>query len=173
MHGLMCHQNRSAPASPGREHTLAPVPRPEHDPVEERDRSDAVTLLRRGFGDGVIAVTDLEDGLSAVYGARTIGEITAATSALPRTYVAKIERAEQARRAAAAAQARRRGEVRSYLRVMSLLLTIWLVVGITAGAWYPWPIWPALGWGLPLLSSGRASRRDYDLAHGAFRTDSG
>lgn len=174
MHGLMCHQSRATRASsPVSDGTPAPLPRAEHDPVEERDRNDALALLRRGFADGVIVVPELEDGLAAVYGARTVGEINAATSVLPRTYVSTIERAEHARNAAAASKARQRNELRSYVRVMSLLLTIWLVVGITAGAWYPWPVWPALGWGLPLLASGRGPRRDYDLSHGAFRTDSG
>ena len=174
MHGMMCHQSRGPRMSlPSADRAPVPAPRPPDDPVAEGDRDDALRLLRRGFADGVVQVNDLEDGLAAVYAARTVGDINAATSLLPRAYVANLERDQRERDRGAAARARRRAEVRSYLRVMSLLLTIWLVIGLTAGAWYPWPVWPALGWGLPLLASGRPARRDYDRSHGAFRTDPG
>jgi hypothetical protein len=33
-----------------------------------------------------------------------------------------------------------------------IVLTVWLAVGLTAGAWYFWPIWPILGAGIGLVS---------------------
>ena len=43
----------------------------------------------------------------------------------------------------------------SYLLVMALLVTIWL---LTTPGGYFWPIWPALGWGIGLASHGLATR---------------
>ncbi len=30
------------------------------------------------------------------------------------------------------------------------LVVIWVVTGISAGAWFPWPIFPIFGWGIGL-----------------------
>jgi hypothetical protein len=38
----------------------------------------------------------------------------------------------------------------SYVIVNSLFVTIWLVVALTTGAWFPWPIFPIAGWGIGL-----------------------
>ncbi|HMZ14037.1 MAG TPA: hypothetical protein PLS04_07900, partial [Mycobacterium sp.] len=39
----------------------------------------------------------------------------------------------------------------AYLTMVVIVLTVWLAVGLTAGAWYFWPIWPILGAGLGLV----------------------
>ena len=55
----------------------------------------------------------------------------------------------QARRAAA-----RRGvqiHLAGYLAMVVIVLTVWLAVGLTAGAWYFWPVWPILGAGIGVL----------------------
>jgi hypothetical protein len=41
---------------------------------------------------------------------------------------------------------------------MVLLVGIWLAVGLAGGAWYPWPVWPALGWGLAVAGHVKAAR---------------
>jgi fatty acid desaturase len=38
----------------------------------------------------------------------------------------------------------------SYLIVNTLLVTVWLVLGLTAGFWFPWPVFPIVGWGIGL-----------------------
>ena len=43
-----------------------------------------------------------------------------------------------------------RTHLTAYVLVNFLLISIWLVVGITAGAWFPWPVFPLLGWGIGL-----------------------
>jgi hypothetical protein len=55
-----------------------------------------------------------------------------------------------------------RPHLRAYVLVISLLVVVWA----TSGAGYPWPIWPALGWGIGLVahrgcgqSSSRARRK--------------
>jgi hypothetical protein len=44
----------------------------------------------------------------------------------------------------------------AYVLVNALLIGIWLAVGIGAGAWFPWPIFPLLGWGVGLYFHRRA-----------------
>jgi hypothetical protein len=39
-----------------------------------------------------------------------------------------------------------------------IVLTVWLVVGLTAGSWYFWPIWPILGAGIGLLGHAAPAR---------------
>ncbi len=34
----------------------------------------------------------------------------------------------------------------------AVLIGIWLAVGLTAGAWYFWPVWPILGMGIGAVS---------------------
>ena len=59
--------------------------------------------------------------------------------------------ADLPRRATRARAARRKPELRAYLGVMVMLLVIWAATG----AGYFWPVWPMLGWGLPLMACGR------------------
>jgi hypothetical protein len=42
----------------------------------------------------------------------------------------------------------------SYLAVNVLLWVIWLWVGLATGSWFPWPIFPTLGWGIGLFFHG-------------------
>jgi 2TM domain-containing protein len=49
-----------------------------------------------------------------------------------------------------------RTHLTAYVLVNFLLISVWLVVGITAGAWFPWPIFPLLGWGIGLAFHARA-----------------
>jgi hypothetical protein len=39
----------------------------------------------------------------------------------------------------------------AYLAMVVIVLTVWLAVGLTAGAWYFWPIWPILGAGIGVV----------------------
>ena len=38
----------------------------------------------------------------------------------------------------------------SWLVVNGMLNGSWLVIGISSGAWFYWPVFPALGWGIGL-----------------------
>ena len=57
-------------------------------------------------------------------------------------------------RAAAVQSLRRKrgllGHCAAYVIVNGLLVTLWLVLGITSGAWFFWPIFPMAGWGIGL-----------------------
>jgi hypothetical protein len=45
----------------------------------------------------------------------------------------------------------------AYLGVMAVLIAIWLGAGAVTGAWYPWPLWPALGWGISVAGQARTA----------------
>lgn len=49
-------------------------------------------------------------------------------------------------------------QLMAYVAVMVLLVLIWLLVGVNGGGWYPWPVWPALGWGIGLACKLAAPR---------------
>jgi hypothetical protein len=36
----------------------------------------------------------------------------------------------------------------SYFIINLFLWGIWLIVGLSSDAWYPWPVWVTLGWGI-------------------------
>src|SRR3569833_2340910 len=38
----------------------------------------------------------------------------------------------------------------SYLIVNGMLVAVWLILGLTTGAWFPWPLFPMAGWGVGL-----------------------
>jgi uncharacterized membrane protein len=44
----------------------------------------------------------------------------------------------------------------AYVLVNVLLVAVWLVVAVTAGVWFPWPVFPILGWGIGLAFHARS-----------------
>ena len=128
----------------------SPVPAPS-DRVSDDDRQGAAGLVTRAFADGLLAVDEVDERLSAVYAAATVADLQAVTADLPTDWLQTVRAAAARRRRSEAAGAGRAAAIRSFVRVMALLLAIWLVVGVATGSWYPWPVWPALGWGVPLL----------------------
>ena len=124
----------------------------------DQDRHRTADLLAVATGRGLLRVDELDQRLAAVWSATSTGELTALTDDLPaevRREHASQQAALQARTAARAGLA---GHVRSYLAVMALLVGIWLAVGLAGGGWYPWPVWPALGWGIGVAGHVRAAR---------------
>jgi hypothetical protein len=125
--------------------------------VGDAERDETVALLSDAAAEGYLRPEELDERLSAALTARTVADLQELTRDLPPEWQAN--RAHRAAAATAQQEARRtvRPRVAAYVRVMALLVVIWLVVGITAGAWYPWPVWPALGWGIALLAQVRAA----------------
>jgi hypothetical protein len=39
-----------------------------------------------------------------------------------------------------------------------IVLTAWLAIGLSAGAWYFWPVWPILGAGIGVVAHAMAIR---------------
>ena len=48
------------------------------------------------------------------------------------------------------------GHLLVYVAVNTLLILIWLTTAVTAGAWYPWFVFPLTGWGIGVAAHGWA-----------------
>lgn len=107
--------------------------------VSDAEREAAAGELRAHAATGRLDVDELDARLGAVLGARTHAQVESALSDLPATGATMVPVKRPPRRA--------EGGIRAYALVMLLLLTIWLLTG----AGHFWPLYPALGWGLPLM----------------------
>ena len=117
--------------------------------ASDTERDEVVEDLRGHAADGRLDLAELEERVAAALHARTQDELARLTADLP---------ARQRRRP------RRRTDLRPYLVLMVLLIAIWAVTG----AGYFWPVWPMLGWGVPLMLGGRGcsvGSRRHELAH--------
>ncbi|RJK97818.1 DUF1707 domain-containing protein [Vallicoccus soli] len=121
----------------------------------DADRERTSALLGDAAGAGYLRLDELDERLDRALAARTTGELDALVADLPASLRQERERRERALRERASAQACLRPQVRAYAAVMALLVGIWLAVGLSAGAWYPWPVWPALGWGIGIAGHAR------------------
>lgn len=116
----------------------------------DRDRESTATLLGQALAQGYLSMSEYESRLQDAFAAQTADELRPLTSDLP----ARDLRRADPRRAAARRTAARRSvalHLAAYLTMVVIVLTVWLVVGLTAGSWYFWPIWPILGAGIGLL----------------------
>lgn len=139
--------------------------------VGDTERERAAAAVSDAAAAGYLRIDELDDRLEAVWSARTAGDLEEVVADIP---AERAERpAEPAEEGPGEAGARRRdpgstcfrAHLSSYLGGMALLFGIWLAIGITAGAWYPWFIWPALGWGIGVAANGMGLRRR--ARHGA------
>jgi hypothetical protein len=144
---------RSQPWHRSTELTAAHRPRdPEtRDPetrVGDGERQAVAELLGDAAAAGYLSLDELDERLSTTWRATTGAELALAEAGLPtelRRDRARRQATAQARRAARAGLV---PHLVAYLSVMLLLVTVWLVVGLAGNGWYPWPLWPALGWGI-------------------------
>lgn len=140
---------------------MSVTPLPAATRVGDPERERVAAVVADAVAEGLVGLDEVDTRLGAVWSARTEADLSAVTTDLPASWLrARGDRLrEQAQRDALgrASRAGLRGHVASYLSVMLFLVAIWLVVGVTAGAWYPWPVWPALGWGIGVLSHVRAA----------------
>jgi hypothetical protein len=116
------------------------------------DREATVALLTRALGDGYLTATEFDQRVSAAIDARTGADLAGLTADLPPGWLAELRRRERAARCARAARLGVRLHVAGYVAGIALMVAIWLAVGATTGHWYPWPVWPALGWGVGVVS---------------------
>lgn len=116
----------------------------------DSDRANTAHLLGLALAQGYLEMADYESRLQTAFAAATRAELRALTADLP---VDRLRRDDPARREARRRAARRsvQWHVAGYLAGSLLMLGIWLAVGLSAGSWYFWPVWPIMGWGIGVV----------------------
>ena len=134
------HHHRAA----GRTSTVADTSLPVDDlRASDAERESTIASLRTHAGEGRLSLDELDGRVEAAYAAKTRRDLAAVSADLPR-----------APRPHAGARADVREHLRTYLTVMALLVVIWAITGMG----YFWPVWPALGWGIGVMSHASAAR---------------
>ena len=119
--------------------------------VGDAERGRTADHLGQAFTQGYLSMEEYERRLAWAFEAQTAGALEDLLTDLP---VAQIIRRDPRRSAQRSAAARRGVQIHlgAYLAVSVLMIGIWLVTAVTAGAWYFWPVWPILGWGIGIVS---------------------
>jgi hypothetical protein len=133
----------------------------------DREREKTASQLGLALAQGYLGMDEYETRLQAAFGAHTTAELRQLVADLP---LDQLRRNDPRRRVARQAAARRSVQIHlaGYLAMVVICLTVWLAVGLTAGAWYFWPIWPILGAGIGLIGHAapiRAMTRGYCGGH--------
>src|ERR1700712_580759 len=117
----------------------------------DRDREKTASQLGSAHAQGYLEMDEYETRLQSAFAAHTTAELRRLVADLP---LGQLRRNDPRRREARRAAARRGVQMHlaGYLAMVVVVLTVWLAVGLTAGAWYFWPIWPILGAGIGLLA---------------------
>jgi hypothetical protein len=116
------------------------------------ERDTAAELLADAAAGGYLDTDEFTDRSAAAYAARTRVDLDPVLADLPPAFLRGREAARRRQRHIAAARTGMRWHLASYVAGSLLMVAIWVAVGISAGAWYPWPIWPILGWGIGVFS---------------------
>jgi hypothetical protein len=114
--------------------------------ASDAERERVATELREHAAEGRLDVDELDERLQQAYAVRTRGDLERLTADLPAAPPPKAPPPTVRERGWGLAE--RAG---SYVGVMVILIIIWAVTG----AGYPWFIWPAIGWGLALVTTGK------------------
>lgn len=116
----------------------------------DREREKTANQLGSALAQGYLDMNEYETRLQAAFAAHTTAELRVLVADLP---LAQLRRNDPRRQEARRAAARRSVQIHlaGYLAMVVIVLTVWLAVGLTAGAWYFWPIWPILGAGIGVL----------------------
>jgi hypothetical protein len=116
----------------------------------DRERERTARQLGSALAQGYLDMAEYESRLQSAFAAQTTAGLSQLVADLP---LAQLWRNDPRRREARRAAARRGVQIHlaGYLAMVVVVLTVWLAVGLTAGAWYFWPIWPILGAGIGVV----------------------
>jgi hypothetical protein len=117
----------------------------------DHDRERTANQLGQALSQGYLAMDEYETRLQATFAAHTTAELRQLVTDLPLTQLRRSDPQRQAARRRAA-RLGVRIHLGAYLAMVVIVLTVWLAVGLTAGAWYFWPIWPIVGAGIGVVS---------------------
>jgi hypothetical protein len=112
--------------------------------VGDHDRVATADVLSQALAQGYFDLGEYETRVQSAFAAQRADELRRIVADLP---VAHLRRTDPRRIAARknAARASVRLHLGAYAAMVVIVLTVWLAVALTAGAWYFWPIWPILG----------------------------
>jgi hypothetical protein len=116
--------------------------------VGTTERDAAAALIADAAAAGYLDTDEFTDRSAAAFAARTRADLDAVLADVPPAFVQQRKATRRRERDVAAARAGMRWHIGGYVAGSLLMIAIWLAVGVSAGAWYPWPIWPILGWGI-------------------------
>jgi hypothetical protein len=140
----------------------------------DEDRRRVADLLQAHYVAGRLTSEELAERVERSLDARALGDLDALLDDLPSAEAPREEgQGRQGRvdpcglgdHAWLAGHGSLKGDrsfkahATSYVLVIALLVTIWL---LTMPGGYFWPIWPALGWGIGLASHGLTARAASD-----------
>jgi class 3 adenylate cyclase len=116
--------------------------------ISDDERQRVVDRLREAAGQGLLDLDELGDRIGAVYEAKTFGELDPITADLPAPAPPKDGPKVRHRHPLVLEDDEFRGHLMTYSLVIGMLVVIWILSGFG----HPWPIYPALGWGIGLGS---------------------
>ncbi len=118
--------------------------------IGDADRERAAAQLGLALSRGYLDFAEYETRVGQVFTAATSAELSPLTADLP----SAIRRHDPQRLAAQARAARLSVQIHlaGYLAMVVIVLTVWALTAVFAGATYFWPIWPILGAGIGVLS---------------------
>lgn len=119
----------------------------------DTDRERAIARLRTAAGEGAIDLDELEQRIADAYEARNLAELAVVTADLPATIVAPGTEPPKHRHPLVMEDDGFRSHFTTYAAVIGMLIVIWLL----GGAGHPWPLYPALGWGVGLAGHYQAA----------------
>ncbi|MDA4110001.1 DUF1707 domain-containing protein [Mycolicibacterium holsaticum] len=134
----------------------------------DTDRENTANLLGQALAQGYLPMDEYESRLQTTFAANTRAQLRELTADLP---VDRLKRDDPQRRQARRQAARRavRIHLAGYLTMVAIVLTVWLAVGLTAGSWYFWPVWPILGAGIGVLGHTLTSTATRSSSHESLR----
>ncbi|MDT5179546.1 MAG: hypothetical protein QOJ95_3744 [Mycobacterium sp.] len=117
----------------------------------DHERETTANYLGQALAEGYLDMTEYEERVRSAFGAHTTPDLQRLLADLP---VHQLRRTDPRRRAARHAAARMsvRLHLAAYLLMVVIVLTVWLAVGLSAGGWYFWPVWPILGAGIGVVA---------------------
>jgi hypothetical protein len=118
--------------------------------VGDRERESAARQLGQALTEGYLDMREYEERIGRTFEAQTASELRQLLADLPTSRLRGNDPTRHAARQRAARMSVRI-HLAAYLTMVVIVLTVWLAVALTAGAWYFWPIWPILGAGIGVL----------------------
>jgi hypothetical protein len=141
--------------------------------VSTAERESAAAMLADAAAAGYLTTDEFSERVSTAYAAVTRDDLNRVAAELPPEWVKAREKARRRAERADQARSAARKHLAAYISGSALMIMIWLAVGVATGAWYPWPLWPILGWGFGVWHHTKPLRHGRALPPGSNRRELG